>query len=111
MEPLTPSVLAWLTAAIAAPTVALVYVYNGLDRKWSAVVGFVGVAALLALFAYTANVIMALYGAMQFPPDMQLVELGVAYQRVAAGQLAAVSLIVGLLAVGYYMEISRRGHE
>lgn len=106
-----PVALAWITAAIAVPAIALVFALNWVDRRWAVVTGLVSLLLLVALFAYTASLIMAHYQAMTFPPDRAAVEKGVAYQRVAAGQLAAASFIVGLLAIGYYMEISKKGHE
>ncbi|MFN3803843.1 MAG: hypothetical protein ACK4SY_02175 [Pyrobaculum sp.] len=111
MEPLSPSTLAWITAGVAVPAVVLVYALNGVDRRWATAVGLISVIALMAIFGYTANVIMSFYSAVEFPPDVHTIELGVAYQRVAAGQLAAASMVIGLLAIGYYMEISKRGHE
>ncbi|AFA39805.1 hypothetical protein Pogu_1778 [Pyrobaculum oguniense TE7] len=107
-----PIALAWITAGIAVPAAVLVYVFIGTDMKWAVATGLTSVLLLLTLFAYTANIITALYTAVSWPPDPQIVQQGVMYQRVAAGQLAAASFIVGILAVGYYMEISKkRGHE
>lgn len=107
-----PIALAWLTAGVAVPAALLVYVFIHRDARWAMVTGLVSVLLLLTLFAYTANIITALYSAISWPPDLQLVQQGVMYQRVAAGQLAAASFIVGILAIGYYMEISKkRGHE
>ncbi|MEM1597431.1 MAG: hypothetical protein QXP31_08770 [Pyrobaculum sp.] len=106
-----PAPLAWITAGIAVPAIALIFAFNGLDRRWAVVTGLVSLLLILALFAYTASLIVAHYQGLTFPPDPAAVEKGVAYQRVAAGQLAAASFIVGLLAIGYYMEISKKGHE
>ncbi|WP_333639346.1 hypothetical protein [Pyrobaculum aerophilum] len=107
-----PAALAWITAGFAVPAILVVYAFLGIDRRWAVAAGLVSVLILLILFAYTSSIIMALYSAVSWPPDPALVEKGVAYQRVAAGQLAAASFIIGMLAVGYYMEISKReGHE
>ena len=98
-----PTVLAWLTAGIAVPAAVLVFALGYVSRAASTAVGLISVLALLALFAYTANIIMAYYSAASFPPDPAWVEKGVLYQRVAAGQLAAASFIIGIMAVQYYM--------
>jgi len=107
-----PTVLAWVTAGIAVPAAVVVFALGYVSRAAATAVGLISVLALLALFAYTANIIMAYYSAASFPPDPAWVETGVLYQRVAAGQLAAASFIIGIMAVQYYMEISKReGHE
>ncbi|MBP1448933.1 MAG: hypothetical protein JZD41_02790 [Thermoproteus sp.] len=54
------------------------------------------------------SAIFAVYAQPEFGGSRSSIELGIAYQRVAAGQLAAVFFMAGLLAVGYYLELARR---
>jgi len=104
MEPLA---LAYITVGVAAPAIALVLAMLYVDRRWSIAIALVAIAILIVLFAYTAAYIFAVYSTPNM--DKELIERGIAYQRVAAGQLAAITAILGFVAIGYYLELRRHG--
>ncbi len=101
---MSPETLAWIVGAVSVIGAILTYVLLTVDRRWAVAAGLIIILMLLASFAYTSSLIFASL-------DAGLYEEGIAYQRVAAGELAALTFIGGLLALGYYMELSRSSHE
>ncbi len=112
VQGLSATALAYMAAAVAVVGAISVYGLLQVDRRWASYAALVFEAVLTALFAYTVNIIYALYSAPGFGSTVDDIALGVTYQRVAAGTLSAMLLLAALVSIGYYMELQRRdGHE
>ncbi len=101
---MSPETLAWIVGAVAVIGAILTYVLLLVDRRWAVAAGLLVILVLVAVFAYTTSFVFASL-------DAGLYEESIAYQRLAAGELAALTFIAGLLALGYYMELVKGGHE
>ena len=113
IQGLSATALAYMTAAVAVIGAISVYGLLHVDRRWASYVALLFETVLVALFAYTVNIIYALYSAPGFGSTIKDIELGVTYQRVAAGILSAMLFLAALVSIGYYMELQKRGegHE
>ncbi len=105
---LSPEAIAYIVAAVGVIGALSVYGVMQLDRRWAAYVAFLFELVLTVLFAYTVNIVYALYGAPGFG-SVKDIALGVAYQRVAAGILSAMLLLAGVVSIGYYIELQKTG--
>jgi len=105
--------LVYVTASVGITMGAITLVLTPVSRGGALGVGILGILILLALFAYTTQLIYAVYSQPEIydlanPASKDLMIRGILLQRVAAAQLAAIFFIAGILAIGYYLEISRR---
>lgn len=112
VQGLSAAALAQVAAAVAVIGAISVYGLLHVDRRWASYVALVFEIILVVLFAYTVNIIYALYSAPGFG-SFEDIKLGVEYQRVAAGILSAMLFLAALVSIGYYMELQKRGggHE
>jgi hypothetical protein len=112
VEGLSATALAYVAAAVAVIGAISVYGLLHVDRRWASYTALLFEAVLVVLFAYTVNIIYAVYSAPGFG-SFEDIKLGVEYQRVAAGILSAMLFLAALVSIGYYMELQKRGggHE
>ncbi|MFZ8838337.1 MAG: hypothetical protein ACO2PM_05260 [Pyrobaculum sp.] len=112
VQGLSATALAYVAAAVAVIGAISVYGLLHVDRRWASYTAFLFEVVLVVLFAYTVNIIFALYSAPGFG-SFEDIKLGVTYQRVAAGMLSAMLFLAALVSIGYYMELQKRGegHE
>jgi hypothetical protein len=112
VEGLSATALAYVAAAVAVIGAISVYGLLHVDRRWASYAALLFEVVLVVLFAYTVNIIFALYSAPGFG-SFEDIKLGVTYQRVAAGILSAMLFLAALVSIGYYMELQKRGggHE
>ncbi|NAZ33710.1 MAG: hypothetical protein GU356_05440 [Pyrobaculum sp.] len=113
VQGLSATALAYVAAAVAVIGAISVYGLLHVDRRWASYTALLFEAVLVALFAYTVNIIYALYSAPGFGSTVEDIVHGVTYQRVAAGILSAMLFLAALISIGYYMELQKRGegHE
>jgi len=109
VQGLSATALAYVAAAVAVIGTISVYGLLHVDRRWASYTALLFEAFLVALFAYTVNIIYALYSAPGFGSTVEDIKLGVEYQRVAAGILSAMLFLAALVSIGYYMELQKRG--
>ncbi len=112
VQGLSAAALAQVAAAVAVIGAISVYGLLHVDRRWASYTALLFEVVLIVLFAYTVNIIYALYSAPGFG-SLEDIKLGVEYQRVAAGILSAMLFLAALVSIGYYMELQKRGggHE
>lgn len=110
VQGLQPAALAYMSAAVAVVGAISVFGLLYVDRRWASYAALIVEVILLSLFVYSVNLVYTLYSAPGFG-SLHDIELGIAYQRVVAGVLSAMLFIAALVAIGYYMELQRRGHE
>ncbi len=113
VQGLSAAALAQVAAAVAVIGAMSVYGLLYVDRRWASYTALIFEVVLVVLFAYTVSIVYALYSAPGFGSTIEDIELGVAYQRVAAGILSAMLFLAALVSIGYYMELQKRGggHE
>jgi hypothetical protein len=113
VQGLSAAALAYVAAAVAMIGAISVYGLLHVDRRWASYAALLFEVVLVVLFAYTVNIIYALYSAPGFGSTVEDIIRGVEYQRVAAGMLSAMLFLAALVSIGYYMELQKRGegHE
>ena len=109
----TAKFLTYVTLSVGLTMGAITLVTALVSRGGAVAVGLVGIIALAGLFAYTVNLIYMVYSQPELydltnPVSRDLMIMGVTLQRIAAAQLAAMLFIAGILAISYYLELSRR---
>lgn len=109
----TANFLAYVTLSVGVTMGAITLVTAPISRGGAVAVGLIGIIILVALFAYTVNLIYVVYSQPELydltnPVSKDLMIMGVTLQRIAAAQLAAMLFIAGILAISYYLELSRR---
>ena len=109
----TANFLVYVTLSVGVTMGAITLVTAPISRGGAVAVGLIGIIVLVALFAYTVNLIYVVYSQPELydltnPVSRDLMIMGVTLQRIAAAQLAAMLFIAGILAISYYLELSRR---
>ena len=109
----TAKFLTYVTLSVGLTMGAITLVTAPVSRGGAVAVGLIGIIILVALFAYTVNLIYMVYSQPELydltnPVSRDLMIMGVTLQRIAAAQLAAMLFIAGILAISYYLELSKR---